>query len=439
MKYVSKASKAFFGIFKERNSKRNSKKNIEQLEVSNKEKNVISLKSSFFFKQHKTDFKQPANFRLPRKVDRVILGIAYTLIAIGLVVVVSSSYAATRVYSLANFHFAIKHLIFCAVGLFCIRFFSTKLHWLDKFGKILWFASVVGLVAVLIFGGSVKGASRWISLFGVSFQPSEFAKIAVILEGAKYVEKNWKMFAITYIIPISLIILQPDLGNTVLISSLAIAQLITKRFDMKYILVGLIGVILLITAAYFLFDHVHLRINTFLNPTVDIFGAGYQSYKSFLAMRNGGLFGRGFGKGVMKDFLPDAHTDFVFCVIVEEFGVLGGLFVIGLFFALGYRVLKMLAFDEYIQMVQYSFVICILSQAWLNIASTLSLIPTKGLTLPLVSYGGSGMIMQGISFGILIAASRVSSRFEKTPVAKYLAHGKKNINFKLNSMMKQKH
>lgn len=371
------------------------------------------LKSKVFHKQHSTEYNEAKTFKLPRKVDRGILNIAVALIVIGLVTVVSASYTATRVYSLTNFYFAIKHLIFCGLSLFCIRFFSTKLHWLPALGKILWFSGMVALVIVLFKGSAVKGASRWINLFGFTFQPSEFMKIAVILEGARYIEKDWRRFSLVYLLPIFLILMQPDLGSAFLIASLGIAQVITKRFNAKYIALFALGMICLVLAAYFMFDHVQARINTFLNPSKDLFGAGYQRYKSFLAMKNGGFFGRGFGKGVIKDFLPDAHTDFVFSVIVEEFGALGGLSVICLFLALGYRVLKVLATNEYIRLIQYSFIICILSQAWLNIASTLSLIPTKGLLLPLISYGGSGMIMYGISFGILLATSRVSSVYSK--------------------------
>lgn len=372
------------------------------------------LKSQIFKKEHKTNYMQPKSLKLPRKIDRVILRIAFMLITIGLVMIVSSSYAATKVYSVANIYFAMKHIVFCVSALFCIRFFSTKLHWLDKMGKIFWWASLIGLIIVLFFSGAVKGASRWISLFGISIQPSEFMKIAVILEGAKYMQKeDWRMFAVIYLVPIFLILLQPDLGSAFLILAIAIAQIMTKHFNVKYIFLGILFMLFLVVVAYFSFDHVKVRINTFLNPSMDLFGAGYQRYKSFLAIKNGGFFGRGFGKGVIKDFLPDAHTDFVFSVLIEEFGVFGGLIVIGLFMLLGYRVLKILASDGYIKLVQYSFIIAILAQAWLNIASTLSLIPAKGLVLPLISYGGSGMIMQGISFGILLATSKVSSNYSK--------------------------
>lgn len=366
------------------------------------------LHSKFFYKDENEYHSVNTSHK---KNDKFITRIAYTLIAIGLTVVVSSSYAATRVYSVGNSHFAIKHLIFCFASLFCIRFFSKKLNWLDNFGFFIWVVSVLALIFVLFFSSSIKGASRWISVFGIAFQPSEFVKIAAVLEGSKYVEKNWNRFFITYTIPMILILLQPDLGNTILLFGLGLAQVITRKFNVKYIVyTGLIFIALLVIA-YFSFSHVQTRIDVFLNPNKDLFGAGYQRYKAFLAMQNGGLFGRGFGKGIIKDFLPDAHTDFVFCVIVEEFGVLAGLSVILLFIALAYRVLKLLAKDQYIQTIQYSIIISILSSAWLNIASTLSLVPTKGLTLPLISYGGSGLVVQGILFGILLATTKTPQSF----------------------------
>lgn len=367
------------------------------------------LKSKFFAKDENKEY--PILNTMRKKSDKILLNIANTLMLIGLVMIVSSSYGATKIYSVTNFHFAIKHLVFCFMSLFCMRFFSSKLNWLDRIGRVFWIGGIVGLILVLFFSSSIKGAARWINLFGISIQPSEFVKIGVILEGAKYIEKNWNRFFMVYLIPMSLIILQPDLGNTVLLLGLALAQIITKKFNVKYIAYGILIFIAIVTIAYFSFSHVQTRIQVFLNPNKDLFGVGYQRYKSFLAMKNGGFFGRGFGKGIIKDFLPDAHTDFIFSVIIEEFGIIAGLFVIGLFVLLAWRVLKLLAKDSYIQMVQYSILVCILSSAWLNIASTLSIIPTKGLTLPLISYGGSGLIVQGILFGILLAATKTPNKF----------------------------
>jgi len=413
---------------KEQNFSQNMEKNIDFSQQNPKENSqLISTKTkilkSNFFCENTPKIKYPPLNAMRKRNDKIVLNIANILLLIGLVMIVSSSYGATKTYSLSNFHFALKHLTFCGLSLFCMRFFSRKLDWLDTIGKVFWIGSIIGLVIVLFFSHSMKGASRWISILGFSIQPSEFAKIGVILEGAKYIEKNWSRFFAVYAIPMGLIILQPDLGNTVLLLGLATAQVITKKFNLKYIFYGFAIFVALLSVAYLAFPHVQNRIHVFLNPNEDLFGIGYQRYKSFLAMKNGGLFGRGFGKGIIKDFLPDAHTDFIFSVIIEEFGIIAGFFVIGLFIALAWRVLKLLAKDPYIQMVQYSILVCILASAWLNIASTLSLIPTKGLTLPLISYGGSGLIVQGILFGILLAITKSPNKFSSKKL-----HAKINTN-----------
>jgi cell division protein FtsW len=363
---------------------------------------------SKFFQNQNSDQQSLIN---KKAKDSVIYFIASFLFLAGCTMVISSSYSATKVYSVSNFHYSFKHMLFASISFFLMHIFSNQENNLKKIGPVIWWFSVVGLVFVFFFGSSVKGAARWISLFGFSIQPSEFAKIGVLLEGAKYLEKeNWQAFTLSYAVPLLLIILQPDLGSTVLIASIALAQLITKKFDFRLILAGIFSVVFLVFCSYFIFDHVHKRINTFLNPHHDVFGIGYQSNKAAMTMRSGGFFGRGFGKGIVKNSLPDAHTDYIFSVIIEEFGALGGLWIIFLFILLGLRVYTLSAKDRFSALVQYSVAILILAQAWLNLASNLSLIPAKGLTLPLISYGGSGLLVQGINFGILLAVSAKKKR-----------------------------
>lgn len=364
----------------------------------------IALNSRFF-----NSAKIISQKLVNQKIDSVILNIAYMLLTIGLVVIFSSSYAASKVYSVSSLYFALKHILFCTMSIICMRFFAKKKELIPKIGSVIWAASMFCLVLVLILPTAIKGANRWISIFGFSIQPSEFVKIGIIIEGAKYIEKDWHRFFITYALPMILILIQPDLGNTLIILAIGIAQILITRFNFKYIIYTGIFAVSLLTISYFTFDHVHSRINIFLNPQQDIFGKGYQKHKSLLAMRNGGFLGKGFGKGVIKDFLPDAHTDYVFSVIIEEFGIIGGIFVILLFMLLGLRVMQVLPVNENHALIQYSFVILILSQAWLNIASTLAIIPAKGLTLPLISYGGSSLMTQGIIFGIIMALSKGNS------------------------------
>ncbi len=282
---------------------------------------------------------------------------------------------------------------------------------LKKIGHFIWIMNVLLLLCVILFGHSAKGAKRWISFLSFNFQPSEFIKIGIILQSSYFLQKNFYLYFLTYAIPLSFIILQPDLGTVLLLSCLACVQLINKnnKINFKLIFISFLSLFFILIVSYFCFSHVYERINLFLYPSNDLFGVGYQKHKAFLTIINGGFFGKGFGKGEMKDFLPDAHTDYIFAVIAEEFGVFGACLVILLFVLLGLRCRKLTTKNDYFAMVQFSAIILILGQAWLNIASTLSIIPAKGIPLPLVSYGGSGMISQGILFGLLLAVSNKKS------------------------------
>ncbi len=366
--------------------------------------------ASFFFKNEKKLLIQKQNKEY-KKQDKTIFYIAYSLILSGIILVISASYSATKVYNVNSFHFALKHFIFAIIAIVLMHITARRKNF-ENFGTVLWVLCIIGIVLTFIFTAS-KGANRWISIFGLTIQPSEFIKIALIIQGSKFVGKNWNLFFISYFIPIGLLLIQPDLGSCILITFIATAQIIVKKFNIQYIVIALLIGVCLIFISYNLFSHVRLRIDVFLNPKKDIFNSGYQVYKSYLAMKNGGLFGLGFGKGIIKNFLPDSHTDFIFSVLIEEFGIAGGLVIIYLFFKLGLQILKNQTDNPNLLIIQYSCIAILLGQAWLNIASAISLIPTKGLTLPLVSYGGSALIAQGIIFGILIACSNTQNNLLK--------------------------
>lgn len=366
------------------------------------------ISSDFFQEKDIKDFevvtKKPG-------IDSVIFFIALTLITISSIVIVSASYGAVKVYSLSTFYFASKHILFCFISILIMRVLSRQRKNIQNLGKVIWWGSLIALFLVMLFGNTSKGARRWINIAGFSIQPSEFAKIGVIIEGAKYYG-NWSFFPFIYFLPLVMIFFQPDFGTSFILIFLAFFQLISRNFNLKVIGISLLLSISLFAAAYLSFGHVRARIDTFLSPKTDVLGKGYQQNKAFLAMKNGGLFGRGFGKGVIKDLLPDAHTDFIFAVIVEEFGILGGLFVISLFIALGLRIMALREKDTFFGLVQHSLAVYILAQAWLNISSTMGLIPTKGLTLPLLSYGGSAMLGHSICIGLISATSRKKSYME---------------------------
>lgn len=329
--------------------------------------------------------------------------------------IISSSYSATRTYKLQSISFVIKQFLFAFISLGCINFVSKQEKHLKKLGHIIWIVNVFLLICVILFGHSAKGAKRWISFSFFNLQPSEFIKIGIIIQSSYYVYHNLYLYFLTYIIPISFILLQPDLGTALLLICLAFAQLIAKNetINWKLIVISFLSVFIVIACSYWMLPHVNQRIQLFLNSGQDIYGLGYQKHKSFLAIISGGLFGKGFGKGDIKDFLPDAHTDYIFSVIIEEFGAIGGYFVVLLFILLGLRCRQLRAKNDFFSMIQYSSVLLILGQAWLNISSTLSLIPSKGISIPLISYGGSGIIAQGIIFGTLLAVSVKKSNMTK--------------------------
>ena len=363
-----------------------------------------TIKSDFF--KSKKEFIQ-TNFN-KKKIDKTIINIAYFILFLGNIVVLSASYGASKSYSVSALFFFMKHVVFCIASIILIHIFAKQKNRLQNIGKFIWVLSIILLIVTLFLGSSVKGARRWISFFGFSFQPSELAKIGVLIQGS-FNYKSLKNLLIIYMLPILLIIIQPDLGTSFVIMCLGLFQVLIKNFKWKYIIIGILALIALFFFAYFSFSHVQARIDAFFSVS-DIYGKGYQKYKSYLAMKNGGFFGQGFGKGVIKDLLPDSHTDFIFSVVIEEFGILGGLCVIFSFIKLGLRALVLEPKNEYFKVVHNSVLFLITSQAWLNIASALSLIPTKGLILPLISYGGSGLIVQGIAFGILLSVCEEKSK-----------------------------
>lgn len=328
--------------------------------------------------------------------------------------IISSSYSATKTYKFSAIHFVIKHFIFAFVSLCVMNFISKQKKHLKNIGHVLWAVNVFLLVCVILFGYSAKGAKRWVSLFGFNLQPSEFVKVGVVLQSSYYLKKNSYLFALTYLIPLAFILLQPDLGTALLLVCLACAQIVCQddKLNLKLIVLSCLAVFSVLLVSYITLPHVYERINLFFNTDKDVYGLGYQKHKAFLTIISGKLFGKGFGKGEIKDFLPDAHTDYILAVIIEEFGAIGGVSVISLFILLGLRCRKLTAKNEYLSLVQYSTILLILGQTWLNMASTLSIIPSKGITIPLISYGGSGIIAQGFIFGILLAVSNRKSRID---------------------------
>jgi len=262
-------------------------------------------------------------------------------------------------------------------------------------------------------GTKIKGAIRWVTFASFSIQPSEFVKPSFAIIGA-WMFSAWRlkedfpgyMVAVgLYLTVVALLLMQPDVGMAILVSVVWGAQFFLAGLPMLLVLA--IGIVFICGGflAYFNFEHVQSRIDRFFDPASI---EAYQVMRSLEAFRNGGVFGRGPGEGHVKEVLPDAHADFIFAVAGEEFGLMMTLLIVGLFLFVVLRGFGR-AFKEtdlFVQLAVAGLLVQFGLQAIINMASTLNLMPTKGMTLPFVSYGGSSMMALAIGLGMVLALTR---------------------------------
>ena len=269
------------------------------------------------------------------------------------------------------------------------------------------------MILVLFIGEEIKGSKRWVSLGFISIQPSEFIKPIFSIVTAsilirRYADKNLACFKIStflYLVLVGLLAIQPDLGMVITISAIWGTQMFLAGLSMIWIIfLGLGGVIGLF-AAYTFLPHVTVRINSFLDPDKS---ENYQIKKSIEAFRNGGVYGTGPGEGVVKQHLPDSHTDFIFAVVGEELGMIVGILVIFIFAFIVIRGLFRIykVGDLFSIIATTGLLMQIGFQAVVNIGVTLHLLPTKGMTLPFISYGGSSILSISIAMGMILALTR---------------------------------
>jgi len=357
-----------------------------------------------------------------RRVRINLFTVAVMLICIGIVMIYSSSsiYAWERHHD--SFYFLKRHLIFLTIGAvltFLVMLFDYRS--LRKYARPFLVFSLLLLVFVLIpgLGRQVSGAQRWFRFHFLSFQPSELANLALIIYIADFVCRKAnliKTFLKGFLPPVCilgvaslLILLQPDLGTTIALSSVVMIMLFVAGVRGRYLL----GLILASLPAMYLLvfsvPYRRARIMAFLNPWLDPQGTGFQVIQSQVAIGSGGLFGVGLGHSKQKLFyLPAAHTDFIFSIIGEELGLLGTLGVIILFMIFirqGLRIIKN-APDKFGYFLALGLVVLISLRAIINIGVSCGLFPTKGLPLPFISYGGSSLIMDMVSVGILVNIAR---------------------------------
>lgn len=351
--------------------------------------------------------------------DRVLLTVSLALLAFGFIMVASASLPTADRLTGNPFHFAIRHGVYIVISLL-VMLASLRIPttlWNEHSGKLL-LAGLAMLLLVLIIGHEVNGSQRWIKVGPITVQVAEMAKLFFYVYMASYLARREdevreaikgfiKPLALLFIAAV-LLLMQPDFGTVVVLSATTVAMLFLAgaklwQFFAVFITCVLAMILLIIVEPYRM-----QRFLTFLEPEKDPFGAGYQLMQSLIAFGQGHFSGAGLGNSIQKlQYLPEAHTDFIMAVVAEELGFLGVMGVIAVVLMLVWRALiigrRCLMVDQrYGGYLAYGIGVWFSIQAFVNIGVASGALPTKGLTLPLVSYGGTSLVVSALAIGLLL-------------------------------------
>jgi cell division protein FtsW len=390
--------------------------------------------------------------------DATLILIALALMSIGVIIVTSASMpVADRLHG-NPFHFAIRHGIYIVGAILAaIAVLQLPMQFWRVTNPYLLFAAIGLLLAVLVIGRTVNGSTRWLAIGPITIQAAEPAKLFFFAYLAGYLVRRYeevtenlkgfiKPLGVFFLLAL-LLLLQPDLGTVVVMFATTIGLLFLAGARLwqffALVFVGLMAVVALIV-----FEEYRLkRVTSFLDPWADPFGAGYQLTQSLMAYGRGNWFGQGLGNSLQKlEFLPEAHTDFVMAILAEELGFVGVLAVLGLILWMVIKALRIgnhalergRAFDGYLS---YSIGIWFSFQTAVNIGASAGILPTKGLTLPLVSYGGSSLIIMSVAVAILLRIDfelrvdgvQALNRGEKRKVKASASHAKPKADVTTNA------
>jgi cell division protein FtsW len=366
---------------------------------------------------------------LQRGYDHTILVLAVALTCFGLVMVYSSSSVMAAAKYQDGFHFLKRQGLFSLAGFALLAgFMRFDYHRWRKLAVPGLLCSAVALILVLVpgIGAQVNGASRWIQLPGFNFQPAEAVKVAMVIYVANSLAKkqdkvkSFKLGILPYMIVLALLLglllLQPDLGSAMTLAIVAGLMLLAAGTRISHLFyIGLLSLPFLYYAVWHV-AYRRRRIMAFLDPWQDPTDTGFQIIQSLIAFGTGGLFGNGLGEGKQKlYYLPEAHTDFIFSVVGEELGFAGVLVITSMFLMLvlrGFRT-ALQAPDDFGRHLAFGITTLLGLEAFINIAVVMGLLPTKGLALPFVSYGGTSLLVTMAAVGILLNVS--SQTKEGTP------------------------
>ena len=353
-----------------------------------------------------------------RGLDWPILLTALALLGVGLTLSLAAGPPAAARHELADsFYYVKRHIVFAAMAV-AVMLATSCLNrvWARRLAAMVFVGSLALLAFILLSGHEAKGAQRWIRFGAFTLQPSEFAKPALIVlsgwllaQRQTYPNGPWAMVTfVFFVVTLGFLILQPDIGQSALLTAAFIVTFFVSGLPWRWAAVFAGGGLGLAGLLYAALPHVRFRVNSFINPTeYDT----YQIDKASEAIGRGGLFGVGPGEGKVKTSLPDAHTDFIYAVMGEEFGYVAAVAVIFMFGFIVWKGLRASArlHDPYPRAAASGLFALFGLQAAINIAVNVSLIPPKGMTLPFVSYGGSSMLGTALTLGLALALIRRGS------------------------------
>jgi len=356
-----------------------------------------------------------------RGFDFWLLGAAGALLMIGLIMIASASFDIADIRNNNPLFYVLRHGSFLLLGLAAgFAVVNVPVQWWMKSGWLLLILSVGLLILVLIpgVGRTVNGSTRWIGFGSLNLQVSELAKLFLVAYMAGYLDRrreevmaSWWGFLkpmIVMLIASFLLLMEPDFGATVVIATAVLGMIFLSGARVGQFSVLIVGCAISAVALVFSQPYRLKRLTGYTDPWADQFGSGYQLSQALIAFGRGEWTGVGLGNSVQKLFyLPEAHTDFVFAIFAEEFGVIGCVFVIMLFAVLVFRALKIgneaeHANQRFAAYFAYGIGLLLGGQALINMGVNVGLLPTKGLTLPLVSYGGSSLLVSCMCIGVLI-------------------------------------
>jgi cell division protein FtsW len=354
-------------------------------------------------------------------VDKWLFGTVLLLVLFGLVMVFSASAVMAKETLGSPYAYVIRQALWALLGMVALfALMQVDYRRYNSYPVVVGAVAVTTLLLASVFlMGGTNGAHRWIRVAGTTLEPSELAKPVIVLFLAYFLQTrihamdDWKGTILRAVLPplvfIALILKEPDLGTALVCAGVTALMLYLAGAQLKYFA---IGAALASPVLYYMLFHVafrRARMLAFINPELDPKGAGFHILQSLIAVGTGGIFGRGLMEGVQKLFyLPEPHTDFIFANICEELGLVGALAIVGLFVFLGYRGLRAAVFstDPFARFLAFGITTAILIQAFFNISVVLALVPTKGITLPLISSGGTSVFITLASLGILLNITR---------------------------------